>query len=213
MGEKSEKTEKKTEEKKEGKTKTIVKKRTVDKWKKKTWFTIIAPKEFDRKELGSTIAEKEENVMNRTIWANVRDLTNQPKKQHISILFKVNEVKGSKAYAIAVGHEIREGYLRKFIRRRSSKIEMVQTVTLKSGDNLRVKTVVVTGNKSDRNRETDLRKVVKEVMEQSVSNQDTQQVISELVFGSIPQKIFDEAKRILQIKRIEITKSSIMPGK
>ena len=213
MGEKSEKTEKKTEEKKEGKTKTIVKKRTVDKWKKKTWFTIIAPKEFDRKELGSTIAEKEENVMNRTIWANVRDLTNQPKKQHISILFKVNEVKGSKAYAIAVGHEIREGYLRKFIRRRSSKIEMVQTVTLKNGDNLRVKTVVVTGNKSDRNRETDLRKVVKEVMEQSVSNQDSQQVISELVFGSIPQKIFDEAKRILQIKRIEITKSSIMPGK
>jgi len=213
MGEKSEKTEKKTEEKKEGKAKTIVKKRTVDKWKKKTWFTIIASKEFDRKELGSTIAEKEENVLNRTIWANVRDLTNQPKKQHISILFKVNDVKGSKAHAIAVGHEIREGYLRKFVRRRSSKIEMVQTVALKGNENLRVKTIVVTGNKAERNRESDLRKTVKEVIEQSISNQDSQQVISELIFGNLPQKIFDEAKRILPIKRIEITKSTIIPGK
>src|SRR3989344_8088296 len=213
MGEKAEKTEKKTEEKKEGKTKTIVKKRTVDKWKKKTWFTVIAPKEFDRKELGSTIAEKEENVLNRTVWANVRDLTNQPKKQHISILFKVNDVKGSKAYAIAVGHEIKEGYLRKFIRRRSSKVEMVQTATLKNGDSIRIKTVTVTGANIDRNKETDIRKVMKEVIEKSVAEQDTQQVVSDLVFGSIPQKIFDEAKRIAPIKRIEIIKSAIIPGK
>src|SRR3989344_8197850 len=164
----AEKTEKKEESaKKETKAKILVKRRTVDKWKKKTWFSVLAPKEFDRKELGSTIAEKEENVMNRTVWANVRDLTNQPKKQHISILFKVNDVKGSKAHAIAVGHEIREGYLRKFVRRRSSKIEMVQTVALKGNENLRVKTIVVTGNKAERNRESDLRKTVKEVIEQS----------------------------------------------
>ena len=161
----SEKTEKKEEgAKKETKTKTLVKRRTVDKWKKKTWFTILAPKEFDRKELGSTIAEKEENVLNRTVWANVRDLTNQPKKQHISILFKVNDVKGSKAYAIAVGHEIKEGYLRKFIRRRSSKVEVVQTATLKNGDSIRIKTVTVTGANIDRNKETDIRKVMKEVI-------------------------------------------------
>jgi len=210
----AEKTEKKEESaKKETKAKILVKRRTVDKWKKKTWFSVLAPKEFDRKELGSTIAEKEENVLKRTIWANVRDLTNQPKKQHISILFKVNDVKGSKAHAVAVGHEIKEGYLRKFIRRRCSKIEVVQTAALKNGDSVRIKTVTVTAGKVDRNKETDIRKIMKEVIGKSVAEQDSQQVVSDLVFGSIPQKIFDEAKKIASIKRIEIIKSVIIPGK
>ena len=47
--------------------KQVVKKKTVDKWKKKTWFTIIAPKEFDRKEIGTTVSEKPQSVMGRVI--------------------------------------------------------------------------------------------------------------------------------------------------
>jgi len=209
----AEKTEKNKEEKKETKAKPAAKKRTVDKWKKKTWFTIIAPKEFDRKELGHTIAEKEENVLNRTVRVNVRDLANQLKKQHISITFKVTEVKGSKAYASAIGHEIKEGYMRKFVRRRSSKVEVVQTVQIKNGDSLRVKTVAITSVKAFRQKETDIRKTMKNVVEQTVANQDSQQIISDIVFGNIPQKIFDEVKRISPVKRIEITKSTLIPGK
>ena len=54
---------------------------------------------------------------------------------------------------------------------------------------------------------------MKEVIGKSVAEQDSQQVVSDLVFGSIPQKIFDEAKKIASIKRIEIIKSVIIPGK
>ncbi|MBI2598211.1 MAG: hypothetical protein HYW50_03375 [Candidatus Diapherotrites archaeon] len=84
------------------------KKRKVDKWKKKTWFTIIAPKEFAGKEIGTTVAEKPENLLGRTIWVSVRDLAAQARKQHVTIIFKIFDVKGNKAFAKAAGHFILE---------------------------------------------------------------------------------------------------------
>ena len=103
--------------------------------------------------------------------------------------------------------------MRKFVRRRSSKVEVVQTVQIKNGDSLRVKTVAITSVKAFRQKETDIRKTMKNVVEQTVANQDSQQIISDIVFGNIPQKIFDEVKRISPVKRIEITKSTLIPGK
>ena len=68
------------------------KKKTADKWKKKSWYTVVAPEEFERREIGETVAEKPEMIIGRIINISGRDLANQPKKQHISILFKVNDV-------------------------------------------------------------------------------------------------------------------------
>ena len=114
-----------------GEKKTVGKKRGADKWKKKTWHTIFAPKEFDRKEVGTTVAEKPQNLVGRTVWISARELSGDPKKSHITMFFRINEVKGNKAYSEAAGHEIKESYLKKFIRRRNSKIETVQFVKTK----------------------------------------------------------------------------------
>ena len=45
-------------------------KKTVDKWKKKKWFKIIAPKQFNEVVLGETPAEKETQVINRVVEAS-----------------------------------------------------------------------------------------------------------------------------------------------
>ena len=41
--------------------------KTVDKWKKKKWYTITASKIFNKKPLGETPVEKPVNLASRTI--------------------------------------------------------------------------------------------------------------------------------------------------
>src|SRR3989338_6130015 len=112
---------------KDEKAKPKAKKKTVDKWKKKIWYTLYAPAYFDNKPLGETIAEKPEQVSNRTIVVSGRDL-NPAKKTNASLRFKVKEVQGNKAYTETMGHEVAEGFVRRLVRRRGSKIECVQDV-------------------------------------------------------------------------------------
>src|SRR3989344_94101 len=89
------------------------KKKTADKWKKKVWYTVVAPEEFERKEIGETVAEKPEMVIGRIINISGRALANQPKKQHIKLVVKVTNVSGSKANTEATGHFIKDDFIRR----------------------------------------------------------------------------------------------------
>jgi len=86
--------------------------KTTDKWKKKSWYAIIAPEEFERKQLGETVVEKPENLIGRVVTVTGRELANQPKKQHIQLKFKVRTVAANKANTEAVGHEVKDSYLK-----------------------------------------------------------------------------------------------------
>ncbi len=199
-------------EAKEGKEKKkpIVKKRTADKWKKKTWHTIFSSKEFGEKEIGTTVAEKPELVFGRRIKVSVRSLAGQAKKQHINIIFKVVDVKGNKAYANAVGHEILDSYLKKFVRYKSSKIETVQTINIANNEKIKIKTVTLTGRKIERKKRLGIRKIMEDKINEAAKGANSQKLISDLVFGNIPQNILNDAKKVANIKRIEIVKSIII---
>lgn len=189
------------------------KKKGVDKWKKKTWFILLAPEEFERRPLGDTVAENPESLIGRTVTITGRELANQPKKSHIHLRFKVMDVSGSKANTQAVGHEIKDGYMRRVVRRRASKIMSVKNYTTKDGKSFKVKTVVVTERKASRMQEADIRRKTEGVTAKIVAELDSKKVIDELVFGTITNRIYPEIKRVVPVKRIEITSSELLASK
>ncbi len=185
-------------------------KRTSDKWKKKIWYTIYAPKEFDRKEIGETVASKEDSLMGRTIELSVGKLTNQPKRKYVTIYFKINEVKGNKAYTVTVGHEIKEAYLRRLIRRRSSKIETIKEIQTKEGTKVRIKAITVCSRKVKKSQKTAIRKIMAEKIGELNKEVDSNNVIPELIFGNTLMKISNSVKKVAPIKKVEIIKSKII---
>jgi len=193
--------------------KQVTRKRTIDKWKKKSWYTVFAPKEFDRKELGTTVAEKPQSVEGRVFEISARTLSGDIKKSHITLIFKIDEVKGNKAYTQSIGHEVKDSYLRKFVRRRNAKIEVIKFVETKDNVKVKVKAMVLTSNRIERKKRTAIRKIMSEKIESAAKSLETQQLVSELVFGNLPQKIFNDAKKVGPIKRVEITKSRILSKK
>ncbi len=187
-------------------------KRTVDKWKRKKWFKVYASKEFDQKEIAETPAEKEKTVPGRTINANLGDLTGERQKRHITIKFKIKEVKGQQAYTEIVKHEASHGYINRLVRRKSSKIEAVQTVTTKDNRKVKVKTLALSQKKLERRQEMAIRKGIVQSVERSAAKNDFSPFIQLVVFGVLASKLFKDLKKVAPLKRVEIIKSVVLEG-
>ena len=187
--------------------------RTVDKWKKKQWYNIIAPNDFDRKLLGETIAEKPKNLLGRIIRVDLGQLTGQRQKRHIRILFKVVKVEGNNASCDVIGHGISHGFMNRLVRRRMSKIELVQTVKTSDQKKFKIKTAALSVRKLNRKQETAIRKKMEEYLKKSAQKKPFSQFSQEVIFGVVSSKLFKQLTKIAPLKRVEITKSRLLEGK
>lgn len=194
--------------------KKVVKKgKTIDKWKKKQWYVLVAPNEFDRKFLGETVAEKPKNLIGRTIVTDLGQLTGQRQKRHIKVIFQVENVEGNNANCKTYGHEIGFSFMNRLVRRRASKVELVQTVKTSDNASLKVKTVALSARKLSRKQESSIRKHTLEFIEHAAQKKTVQQFSQELIFGVVASKLFKQLTKIAPLKRVEITKSKLLEGK
>jgi len=197
----------------QGKQKSIKKGRTVDKWKKKTWYKIVAPAEFDRTLLGETVAEKPKNIEGRIMVVDLGQLTGQRQKRHISVLFKVDKVEGTNANCISLGHQVSNGFLNRLVRRRMSKIETVQTVETVDQKKVKIKTIALSVRKLSGKQETAIRKKIVEGVEKAAQKKPFVQFSQEVIFGVVASKLFKQLIKIAPLKRVEIIKSRLLEGK
>ncbi|MAG21939.1 MAG: 30S ribosomal protein S3ae [Candidatus Diapherotrites archaeon] len=187
-------------------------KRTVDKWKRKKWFKIFAPNEFDRKEVGETPATKDKNVMGRTIKINLGDLTGERQKRHINLTFKVYKIEGQQAFTTIVKQEINPIYINRMVRRRMSKIEAVQVVNTADNKKIKVKTIALSQKKLDRKQETMIRKHITENIENSAQKKEFSSLIQLIVFGVLASKLFKDLRKVAPLRRVEIVKTVLVEG-
>ncbi|MEK6973579.1 MAG: 30S ribosomal protein S3ae [archaeon] len=182
----------------------------VDKWKRKIWFTILAPKAFDLREIGETPAVKDVNLINRVILVNLGQITGQKNFKHISMRFKVNSIKGTNAYTDIDGHVINPGYIHRLVSRRKSKIFGTLNVETADKKKLRVSALTLTGIKVEKGKESEVRKLMLEAVKEKAKHSDYDKFVQEMIFGNLASDIFKKVKDIAPIKRIEITKSKIL---
>lgn len=190
-----------------------MKKRSVDTWKKKKWFAINSPKLFGEKQIEETVAEKPELLVNRIVSPTVREIGGNPKKSFYNLDFKIFEVQGLKANTKLAGHQLKGSYLKRFIRRRASKIELTQFVTAKDNIKVKVKTIVLTERKATGIQRTAIRKAVIDIVEKDARKIDSEKFIFDLVFGDIEHRINKAIKNIILIKKIEVVQSKAIEGK
>ncbi len=89
----------------------------------KRWYTVLAPEQFDRQELGETPADEPEKVYGRTIETTLGELNNNASENNTKLTFKINDVGSDSAYTEFVEHSLTRDYLRSLVRRGASKIE------------------------------------------------------------------------------------------
>ncbi len=188
-------------------------KKTVDKFKKKKWFSVIAPRVFEGKEVGETPAEKSSLVIGRVIRTPGDEITGQRKLRHFTVKLKVKEVKELKAFTEVIGFEVNHSYLRRMIRRRISKIMAVTTGTTKDKKKARITTVAISSGKLEKRKEKAIRKIITETIAEEIPKKDFEVLVHEMIFGITSSKIFKKTSNINRLRKLEITKARLMEGK
>ncbi len=107
-------------------------------WRSKEWYDILAPSIFGSSEIGETLASEPEKLKGRVIETTLGDLINDFSKSHVKVLFKIKEVEDHEAKTEFVGHDMSREYIRGQVRRRTTKIDCITTVTTSDGHKLRL---------------------------------------------------------------------------
>jgi small subunit ribosomal protein S3Ae len=181
-----------------------------DRWKAKNWYNVLAPPSFDNVTVAETLADAPEGLINRITNVSLQDITNDFRKSHITLFFKINKVEDTNAHTQFVGHTLTSDYFRRMVRRRKSKIDGVYNVTTRDGAVLRVKPFATTEKRIQNSQ----KKIVREAMKKTIFDEAGASTMSEfvknIIDGKIGSEIYKNCKKLYPVKRIEIYKSEVV---
>ncbi len=184
--------------------------RSVSKQKRgKRWYTVLAPEQFDRAELGQTVADETEKVLGRTIEATLGELTQDAGSNNTKLTFKITDVGSDSAYTEFVKHELTRDYLRSLVRRGASKVEASITVLTKDDYRVQIQPVAFTTKKADRSQEKAIRRVMIDLVEDAADERTFEQLVDSIVEGRLSSAIYGEAKSIYPLRRVEVQKLTL----
>jgi len=184
--------------------------RSVSKQKQgKRWYTVMAPEQFDRRELGETPADEPEQVLERTIETTLADLTDDAGENNTKLTFKINDVGSDAAYTEWIRHELTRDYLRSLVRRGASKIEAYVTVLTTDDYRLQVQPVAFTTKKADSSQEMAIRRTMIDLVEEAAEERTFEGMVDSIVEGRLSSAIYGEAKDIYPLRRVEIQKATL----
>jgi small subunit ribosomal protein S3Ae len=181
-----------------------------DKWRSKSWYTVLAPSYFGSVELGSVPADEPDKIIGRVIDATLYDVTNDFAHQYLKMYFQITEIDGKTAKTTFKGHEYSRDYLRSLVRRRTTKIDALLNVTTKDGYKLRIAISAFSLSRIRTSQEKQIRTIMDKIIKEKSSTLTLDQFAQEMVLGKIASDIYNEAKKIVPLRHIGIRKSKLV---
>jgi len=175
----------------------------------KRWYTLIAPEQFDRTELGSTFADEPEKVYGRTVEVTLGDITGDQGENNTKLTFKVNDVSSDAAYTEFIKHELARDYVRSLVRRGASKVDAAITVLTTDDYRVQLQPVAFTTKKADRSQEQAIRRVMIDLVEEAAAERTFSELVDSVIEGRLSSAIYGEAKTIYPLRRVEVQKLTL----
>ena len=185
-------------------------KRVRDKWRGKAWYMVLSPPYFGNVELGAVPAEEPEKLIGRVVDSTLYDITNDFAHQYLKLRFQINEVDGKTAKTMFKGHEYSRDYLRSLVRRRTTKVDGLFSITTKDGHTLRVAVSAFTLSRIKTSQEKVLRRIMSRIIKEKAVALTMDQYAQEMVLGKIASDIYNEAKKIAPLRHVGIRNSKVI---
>lgn len=175
----------------------------ISSWKKKQFFEIVAPKEFEYRKIGECVANEPNSIIGRTLDVSLWEMLKDKTKQHMKIIFEIVDIKGGKAQTRFRKFEINPGYLRSKVKKGASKIDSIVHIKLKEDVDIHVKVITITYKHISSTKEKDIRNKVSEIVE-SYRNRRVNDFVQQAIVGKLGSSIYKEVKKISPVRRVEV---------
>jgi small subunit ribosomal protein S3Ae len=182
-----------------------------DKWREKTWLTVLAPTAFGSKPVASIPVTDLEHAVNRTVETTLFDLLQQdPSHYNIKLYFKITKIEGEIAYTIFKGHEYSREFIKSLIRRGSSMVNFISDYKTRDGYKVRVYVSAFTQGRVNSSKKSSMRKAADAVLKEKAASLPYDQFIQEVVLGKLGADVFGEAKKIAALRHMDIRKTKLV---
>jgi len=175
----------------------------------KRWYTVLAPEQFDRRELGETPAEEPDQLIDRTVETTLGDLTDDASENNTKLTFRIDDFGSDTAYTEFVRHELTRDYLRSLVRRGASKVNAYVTVLTTDDYRVQVQPVAFTTKKADSSQEKAIRRTMIDMVEDAATERTFEEMVDSVVEGRLSSAIYGEGKTIYPLRRVEVQKMTL----
>jgi small subunit ribosomal protein S3Ae len=172
--------------------------------KKKKWFEIIAPKEFNSKRIGETLANEPNELVGRKLRVNLMNLIDDFRRQGVSVHFKIASVTDNTAICKTTGYDLLRSHVRRLIRKGSSKMDDSFVVEAKDGIKFRIKPFVVSRHKLNDSSVSSIRKKTSEFFKAKMEEADSVDIFGAIVRGKLQRELRSNLMKICPIGACEI---------
>ncbi|MEM0224226.1 MAG: 30S ribosomal protein S3ae [Desulfurococcaceae archaeon] len=181
-----------------------------DKWKIKKWYEALTPESFGTVSLGSIPSDDPDKLIGRVLETTLYDLTGDISQVHVKLYFQIIKVEGDKAFTRFKGHELARDYMKSLVRRKSSKIQGIFDVQTKDGYVVRITIVALTSYRCKTSQKRAVRKIMKEYIVQKAGELTFDELIHEVLRGTISNEISEKTRKIYPIRRVEVYKTKLL---
>jgi small subunit ribosomal protein S3Ae len=176
--------------------------KTVTTWKSKKVYQIVAPENFEYREIGETVAADPQMLKGRSVNISLGELLDDRGKNYMNLVFEVTEVKGEKAHTKFKRYFIPVGYLRSKVRKRTFKIDYRKGLTF-GERKLSIKIMVLSRHKVSQVQISEIKEKMAQVLEEHL-NVDADKFIQQTLFGKLGTDIYKRIKAVCPIMRVEV---------
>lgn len=168
--------------------------------RKKKWYTVVAPANLGDFDLGEIPLYDLKSVVGRTLKINLMNITDDPKKQSVNVIFKVTDVKGDNAITEMIGYELIEATIHRLVGRAREKIEDSYLYNTSDNRSVRVKPLMVARKKISHSLATALRLSVRKCIAKDLAEKDYNSFVYDLISGKLQNKLMGDLKKIYPLK-------------
>lgn len=176
----------------------------------KNWYTLQAPDIFSVDEVGETPAEKDSQVIGRTVKQDLTEVVEDASKYYVDVELRVTDVEGNKAFTEIAGMECSSEFVSRMVRKRSNRLDLVEDVRTDDGRKVRVKIVGATVKKTSSKTLSDVRNTMSEMLEEKASEQSYEEFMENIFLDNIQQELRDKVNKIYPFRELEVRKTELL---
>jgi small subunit ribosomal protein S3Ae len=183
--------------------------KSVDTWKLKKKYEVIAPDIFNNVPLGPIFAKEPEQLIGRSVETSLSSLVNS-NQHHIRVTLIVTGTEGFNATTSVKSVELARSYITSQTNPGSDVIENIFRTKTMDGRAIRVKTLMFTRTKAHSGQKKTLRAIAEGLISDVAANQEYDRFVQETVFGKLGSLIFNKGKNVVPLGRVEIRKIELI---
>lgn len=174
------------------------------KLKKKQWYPILAPQQFNNVVIGETIVGDPQSMIGKTLTHSLMNLTNDMKRQNINIHFKVDRVENDKAITSITGYQLTASSIKRFVRRNSEKLDISFDCETADNVHLRIKPLIVSKTPVKSSVAKKLRNDIIEFLMKTISKITYEELLNELISHKIQAMMRESLNKLFPLKVCEL---------